>query len=68
MHLDELSAAEREYLANPAGRRWLRDRVAEAGFELEERAEGLLAVDPDGLATDRSSRRRTATPISWRCC
>lgn len=52
VYLDELSGAERDYLANPAGRRWLRERVAEAGFELEERAEGLLAVDPDGLASD----------------
>ena len=53
VHLDELSQAEVDYLATPGGRRWVRDRVAEAGFELEERAEGLLAVDPDGTATDR---------------
>lgn len=52
-HLDDLSEAEREYLANPSGRRWVRERVAEAGFELEERAEGLLAADPEGVATDR---------------
>jgi uncharacterized protein (TIGR02678 family) len=52
-HLDDLSPAERDYLATPSGRRWVRDRVTEAGFELEERAEGLLAVDPDGIATDR---------------
>lgn len=51
-YLDDLSPAEREYLTNPSGRRWLRDRVAEAGFDLEERFEGLLAVDPDGVATD----------------
>ena len=53
VHLDELSAAECEYLASPGGRKWVRDRVAEAGLELEERAEGLVAVDPDGIATDR---------------
>jgi uncharacterized protein (TIGR02678 family) len=52
-YLDDLSPTERDYLATSAGRKWLRDRVAEAGFELEERAEGLLAVDPDGIATDR---------------
>ena len=52
-HLDDLGPSEADYLASPGGRRWLRDRVAEAGFELEERAEGLVAVDPDGLATDR---------------
>jgi uncharacterized protein (TIGR02678 family) len=52
-YFDDLGQAERDYLASGAGRKWLRDRVAEAGFELEERAEGLLAVDPDGMATDR---------------
>jgi len=35
-HIADLTAAEVDYLANPAGRRWLRERVAEAGFELEE--------------------------------
>jgi uncharacterized protein (TIGR02678 family) len=50
--LEDLSAAEQDYLAHPSGRRWLRDRVAEAGFELEERAEGVMAVDPDAIATD----------------
>lgn len=53
IHVDDLSTAERTYLSSISGRRWVRDRVAEAGFELEERAEGLLAVDPDGAATDR---------------
>ncbi|MGH9225399.1 MAG: TIGR02678 family protein [Acidimicrobiales bacterium] len=52
VHLDELDSEERAYLASPSGRRWLRERVAEAGFVLEERAEGLLAVDPDAIATD----------------
>jgi uncharacterized protein (TIGR02678 family) len=53
VHYDELSEVELDYVANPSGRRWLRARVAEAGFELEERVEGLLAVDPDAIATDR---------------
>lgn len=52
VHLDELDGEERAYLASSSGRRWLRDRVGEAGLVLEERAEGLLGVDPDGLATD----------------
>jgi len=52
-YLDDLGPTERDYLASSAGRKWLRDRVAEAGLELEERAEGLLAVDPAGIATDR---------------
>ncbi len=53
LHLEDLSPAEADYLANPAGRRWLRERAAEAGFELEERVEGIVAVDPDAIATDR---------------
>jgi uncharacterized protein (TIGR02678 family) len=52
LHHDELSDDERAYLASPSGRRWLRERAAEAGFVLEERAEGILAVDPDCVATD----------------
>lgn len=54
VHLDELSETEREYLASSGGRRWARDRVTEAGFELEERLEGLVAVDADRIATDAS--------------
>ena len=50
--LEDLSQAEQDYMAHPSGRRWLRDRVVEAGFELEERAEGVIAVDPDAIATD----------------
>lgn len=52
VHLDDLTPAEEDYLASISGRRWVRDRAAEAGFELEERSEGLLAVDPDAIATD----------------
>jgi uncharacterized protein (TIGR02678 family) len=50
--LEDLSPAERDYLTHPSGRRWLRERVAEAGFELEERAEGVIAIDSDAIATD----------------
>lgn len=59
VHLADLTAAEQDYLANPSGRRWLRERVVEAGFVLEERAEGLLAVDPDGVASDLVFPERT---------
>ncbi len=52
IHTDQLDAAEADYLGSLSGRRWLRDRAAEGGFELEERVEGVLAVDPDGIATD----------------
>ena len=53
LHDDDLSAGERDYLANPSGRRWLRDRVGEVGFVLEERSEGLVAVDRAAVATDQ---------------
>ncbi len=52
VHFDDLADDELAYLDNPAGRQWLRARAAEAGFELEERADGMLAVDPDAMATD----------------
>jgi uncharacterized protein (TIGR02678 family) len=48
----ELDEAQRSYLATPTGRRVIREAAEAAGFEVEERAEGLLAVDPDGVATD----------------
>ena len=52
VHRADLSDDEAAYLDNPAGRRWLRERAEGAGLVLEERAEGLLAVDPDAIATD----------------
>ncbi len=53
LHFDDICDIERDYLASMSGRRWIRDRVQEAGMELEERAEGMLAIDPDSAATDR---------------
>ena len=52
LYLDELTAEERAYLASPTGRQLLRRAAEQAGFVLEERAEGVLLVDPDGIATD----------------
>jgi uncharacterized protein (TIGR02678 family) len=52
VYTEDLPADERDYLANPSGRRWIRDRAAMAGFIIEERSEGILAVDPDEIATD----------------
>lgn len=52
LHLDDCTDDERAYLATGAGRQWVRDRVDEAGFVLEERSDGLLAVDPAATATD----------------
>jgi uncharacterized protein (TIGR02678 family) len=52
LYHDELSDAQRAYLATPTGRRVIRQAAQEAGFVLEERAEGMLLVDPDAIATD----------------
>jgi uncharacterized protein (TIGR02678 family) len=52
VYYDDVSPAESDYAASLSGKRWLRQRIHEAGMELEERAEGMLAVDPDGIATD----------------
>lgn len=52
VYLDDLSSEERAYLASPTGRQLLRRAAEQGGFGLEERAEGVLLVDPDGIATD----------------
>ncbi len=52
VHAEELTDVETAYLASISGRRWLRDRAADAGLQLEERADGILAVDPEAVATD----------------
>jgi uncharacterized protein (TIGR02678 family) len=52
LYLDDLSADERAYLASPTGRQLLRRAAEQGGFVLEERAEGVLFVDVDGIATD----------------
>ena len=52
VYLDDLSDDERAYLNSPTGRQLLRRAASESGFLLEERAEGVLLVDPDGIATD----------------
>lgn len=49
----ELTDAQLGYLASPSGRRMVRQAAEQAGFVFEERAEGYLLVDPDGLATDQ---------------
>jgi uncharacterized protein (TIGR02678 family) len=52
LYRDDLTADELSYLASPTGRQILRRAAEQAGFVLEERAEGFLLVDPDGIATD----------------
>ncbi|OAA27488.1 TIGR02678 family protein [Frankia sp. EI5c] len=52
VYRSELTEAQLAYLATTTGRAQVRRAAELAGFELEERAEGYLLVDPDGLATD----------------
>jgi uncharacterized protein (TIGR02678 family) len=52
LYFDDLTADERGYLTSPTGRQLVRRAAADAGFVAEERAEGVLFVDPDGIATD----------------
>jgi uncharacterized protein (TIGR02678 family) len=53
VYRDELTDAQLGYLTSPTGRRLVRQAAEQAGFVFEERAEGYLLVDPDGLATDQ---------------
>jgi uncharacterized protein (TIGR02678 family) len=52
LYLGDLSAEERAYLASPTGRQLLRRAADQGGFAVEERAEGVLLIDAEGLATD----------------
>ena len=52
LYLADLTAEERAYLASPTGRQLLRRAADQGGFVLEERAEGVLFIDTEGLATD----------------
>ncbi|WP_018682645.1 TIGR02678 family protein [Actinokineospora enzanensis] len=52
LYFDELTTEQRAYLASPTGRRLLRQAAEQGGFTLEERADGIMFVDPDGIATD----------------
>ncbi|MFJ4918631.1 TIGR02678 family protein [Streptomyces sp. NPDC088725] len=52
LYRHDLTDDEQTYLASPTGRQILRRAAEQAGFVLEERAEGFLLVDPDGIATD----------------
>jgi uncharacterized protein (TIGR02678 family) len=52
LYFDDLGPDERAYLASPTGRQLLRRAADQGGFVLEERAEGVLFVDVDGVSTD----------------
>ncbi|SDJ88320.1 TIGR02678 family protein [Actinopolyspora mzabensis] len=48
----DLSEQQRGYAGSQAGRQLIRKAAEEAGFVLEERAEGVLLVDREQIATD----------------
>lgn len=52
LYLADLTAEEQAYLASPTGRQLLRRAADQGGFVLEERAEGILFIDTESLATD----------------
>ncbi|MEQ4725252.1 TIGR02678 family protein [Nonomuraea sp. B19D2] len=52
VYRDELTPDQAAYAASLTGRRLIRRAAEEAGFVLEERAEGLLLIDTDATATD----------------
>ncbi|MGW2052756.1 TIGR02678 family protein [Streptomyces sp. NPDC001840] len=52
LYRDELTDAQLGYLSSLSGRQVMRRAAEQAGFVLEERAEGWLLVDPEALATD----------------
>lgn len=52
VYFDDLTEDERAYLGSPTGRQLLRRAADEGGFLLEERAEGVLLVDLEAIATD----------------
>jgi uncharacterized protein (TIGR02678 family) len=52
LYFRDLSDQQRSYLASPTGRQLLRRAADQGGFTLEERAEGVLLVDTDAIATD----------------
>ncbi|MFE7765843.1 TIGR02678 family protein [Streptomyces sp. NPDC057438] len=52
LYRSDLTDDELAYVTSLAGRQTLRRSAEQAGFLLEDRAEGFLLVDPDALATD----------------
>ena len=52
LYTDDLSAEERAYISSPTGRRLLREAADQGGFVLEDRADGMMFIDADAIATD----------------
>ncbi|HEX9622737.1 MAG TPA: TIGR02678 family protein [Streptosporangiaceae bacterium] len=52
VYFDDLPADQRAYLASPTGRQLLHRAADQGGFTLEERADGLMFIDTEAIATD----------------
>ncbi|MCE7003920.1 TIGR02678 family protein [Kibdelosporangium philippinense] len=52
LYFADLSADEHAYISSPTGKRLVRQAAEQGGFVLEERAEGMMFVDVDAVATD----------------
>jgi uncharacterized protein (TIGR02678 family) len=52
LYLADLSPEERAYITSPTGRRLLREAASQSGFILEDRSDGMMFIDADGIATD----------------
>jgi uncharacterized protein (TIGR02678 family) len=52
VYTGDLPADQRAYLASPTGRQLLHRAADQGGFTLEERADGLMLIDTEAIATD----------------
>ncbi|MEV0649463.1 TIGR02678 family protein [Phytomonospora sp. NPDC050363] len=52
VHYERITEDELTYLRSSGGRRTIGQAAANAGMVLEERADGVMFVDPDALSTD----------------
>lgn len=52
VYREDLTDSQLDYITSPTGRQVMRRAAEQAGFALEERAEGWLLADPESLATD----------------
>jgi uncharacterized protein (TIGR02678 family) len=57
----DLTDAQLGYLTSITGRKLLHEAAEQAGFELEERAEGWLLIDPSNIATNEKFPDPTGT-------
>ncbi len=68
LHDDDLSAGERDYLANPSGRRWLRTASVKSASSWRSAVRGLSPSTAPRWRPTKCSPARTAAPTSSLCC